>query len=81
MGDAMSDTEPTGEDVAGLHLDIQPGHEPIFPGWPARDPYISIQGDAPDCFIALDVQEARDVAASLLRAADVLEAHLTGEAQ
>jgi hypothetical protein len=27
------------------------------------------------------VQEARDVAASLLRAADVLEAHLTGEAQ
>ena len=72
--------EPTGEDVAGLHLDIEPGEEA---GWllKARPPYISIQGDAPDCFIPLDADEARAFAASLLRAADVLDAHLAQEAK
>lgn len=73
--------EPTGEDVAGLHLDIEAGSQGIFPGDRHHPPMISVQGAWPDCYFLLDANEAREVAASLVRAADVLDAHLAQEAK
>lgn len=75
----MSTKTPTGEDVAGFHLDIAPGGQSVFGGIPLP-PMITMR-DGADCDLYMTAQDARDLASSLVRAADVLDAHLAKEAK